>query len=142
MPIKKGGEEGKFAAFKFDTTESKKIYVIMVVLLILAVVLFPLWPYELKYGVWLVCLYFTIAIVAIIIIRLILYILAASFGVSFWLLPNLFGDYGVMDSLKPVYSIERWGNDVVTIILRVLAFGIFLYYCNSIYQEPEFYLGT
>lgn len=112
----------------------------MVVLLILAVVLFPLWPYELKYGVWLVCLYFMILIVGIIILRLILYVFAASFGVSFWVLPNLFGDYGVLDSLRPIYSVERWENDVVTVILRVLAFGTFLYYCHSIYQEPEFYL--
>ena len=78
---------------------------ILVILLILAGVLFPLWPYQLKYGVWIVCLYFMIAIVAIIITRLILYIFAASFGVSFWLLPNLFGDYGVLDSLKPFYSV-------------------------------------
>ena len=77
-----------------------------------------------------------ILIVAIIFLRLVLYILAASFGVSFWLLPNLFGDYGVMDSLRPFYSVERWENDVVSIILRVLAFLTFLYYCNSIYHEP------
>ena len=78
------------------------------ILLIIAGVLFPLWPYSVKYAVWIVCLYFMIAIVAIIFIRLILYIVAASFGVSFWLLPNLFGDYGVMDSLRPFYSVERW----------------------------------
>lgn len=81
-----------------------------------------------------------ILIVGIIILRLILYVFAASFGVSFWVLPNLFGDYGVLDSLRPIYSVERWENDVVTVILRVLAFGTFLYYCHSIYQEPEFYL--
>lgn len=80
----------------------------IIVLLIIAGVLFPLWPYSLKYGVWLVCLYLMILIVGILILRIVLYILAASFGVSFWLLPNMLGDYGFVDSLRPFYSVERW----------------------------------
>ena len=78
------------------------------IFLILAGVLFPLWPYELKYAVWLISLYLLIVLVGIIILRLIIYILAASFGVSFWIFPNLFGDYGFVESFLPVYSVQRW----------------------------------
>lgn len=83
-----------------------------------------------------------VILVSIIILRLVLYTILASFGVSFWLLPNLFGDYGILDSLRPLYSVEKWENDIFSIILRVLSFGLFIYYCHSIYVEPDFYLGT
>lgn len=96
---------GKFAAFKFDTTESKKIYFVIVLIMILAGVLFPLWPYSLKYALWIVSMVILVFLVSIILIRLVLYVFLASFGISFWLFPNLFGDYGVLESLRPICSI-------------------------------------
>lgn len=140
MPSKTG--TGKFASFKFDTTESKKIYFIVVLLLIVVGVLFPLWPYELKYSLWVLSVALLVVIVSVILLRLVLYTVLASFGISFWLFPNLFGDYGILDSLRPLYSVSKWENDVFSIILRVLSFVIFVYYCHSIYVEPEFYRGT
>lgn len=55
---------------------------------------------------------------------------------------ELIRDYGILDSLRPLYSVEKWENDIFSIILRVLSFGLFIYYCHSIYVEPDFYLGT
>lgn len=132
---------GKFASFRFDTTESKRIYFIVVLMLIAAGVLFPLWPYELKYSLWLLSVFFLVTIVSIILLRLVLYTVLATFGISFWLFPNLFGDYGIIDSLKPLFSVTKWENDVFSIVLRVASLAIFVYYCHSIYVEPEFYLG-
>lgn len=133
---------GKFACFKFDTTESRKLYVIILVAIIFAGVMFPLWPYELKYGLWLLSVFLLVTLIGLILLRLILYVVFASFGVSFWIFPNLFGDYGIVESFKPFYSVQKWDNDFVAIILRVAAFAIFVYYSVSIYQEPEFYAGT
>ena len=80
----------------------------MVLFAILAGVLFPLWPYSLKYSLWILSVALLVVLVSVILLRLVLYVIMASFGVSFWLLPNLFGDYGLMDSLRPVYSLTRW----------------------------------
>ena len=55
---------------------------------ILAIVLFPVWPYELKYATWLLSYYFLIVILVIIIIRLVFYSLMALLGFSFWIFPN------------------------------------------------------
>lgn len=46
-----------------------------------------------------------VILITIVIIRLVLYVFLASFGISFWLFPNLFGDYGVLESLMPVFSV-------------------------------------
>ncbi|POW12951.1 hypothetical protein PSHT_07918 [Puccinia striiformis] len=80
----------------------------LMVLVVLAGVMFPLWPMSLRIGVWylsmaalgFVGLFFVIAI-----IRLILYIitwLAVSPGI--WLFPNLFEDVGFVDSFIPLWS--------------------------------------
>jgi translocation protein SEC62 len=74
----------------------------LMVLVVLAGVMFPLWPMSLRIGVWylsmaalgFVGLFFVIAI-----IRLILYIItwiAVSPGI--WLFPNLFEDVGFVES--------------------------------------------
>lgn len=80
----------------------------LMVLVVLAGVMFPLWPMSLRIGVWylsmaalgFVGLFFVIAI-----IRLILYIItwiAVSPGI--WLFPNLFEDVGFVDSFIPLWS--------------------------------------
>ena len=86
----------------------QKLYAVGALLLVIAIVLFPLWPLFLRQGVWylsmgmlgLIGLFFAMAIV-----RLILFIItifAAPPGL--WLYPNLFEDVGFFDSFRPVWA--------------------------------------
>jgi len=85
-----------------------KLYAALALLLILAVVFFPIWPYKLRLGVWYLSmgalgvlgLFFTMAI-----FRLLLF-LCTMFTVKpgLWLYPNLFEDVGFFDSFKPVWA--------------------------------------
>jgi hypothetical protein len=61
----------------------------LLVLGMISVALFPLWPFELKYAMWLLALYAAILIVAIMAIRLFFYLLGAVFGGSLWIFPRL-----------------------------------------------------
>jgi translocation protein SEC62 len=82
-----------------------KLYAAGALLLVIAVVLFPLWPLFMRQGVWylsmgmlgLIGLFFAMAIV-----RLIIFIIT-MFAVppGFWLYPNLFEDVGFFDSFRP-----------------------------------------
>lgn len=86
----------------------QKLYAGGALLLVIAIVLFPLWPLVLRQGVWyvsmgmlgLIGLFFAMAIV-----RLILFIIT-MFTVSpgLWLYPNLFEDVGFFDSFRPVWA--------------------------------------
>ena len=87
---------GKFASFKFDTSEPKTWLFPVILTAVIAGVLFPLWPYMLKYVLFLICLYLVIAIVSVIILRIVLYLFGAIFGVSFWILPNFFADCSIL----------------------------------------------
>jgi len=80
----------------------------LMVLVVLAGVMFPLWPMSLRIGVWylsmaalgFVGLFFVIAI-----IRLILYIITwITVSPGIWLFPNLFEDVGFVDSFIPLWA--------------------------------------
>ncbi|MCJ1378700.1 Translocation protein S62 [Xylographa soralifera] len=85
-----------------------KLYAGGALLLIMAVIMFPLWPVKLRIGVWylsmgmvgLIGLFFLMAI-----FRLILFV-ATMFTVppGLWLYPNLFEDVGFFDSFRPVWG--------------------------------------
>ena len=85
-----------------------KLYAVGALAVILAVVLFPLWPIKLRIGVWylsmgmlgLIGLFFLMAI-----FRLILFCITV-FAVppGIWLYPNLFEDVGFFDSFRPFWG--------------------------------------
>ncbi|KAL8929983.1 MAG: hypothetical protein Q9172_000215 [Xanthocarpia lactea] len=89
-----------------------KLYAAGALVLIMAVVMFPLWPMKLRIGVWylsmgmlgLIGLFFAMAI-----FRAILFAVT-YFAVppGLWLYPNLFEDVGFFDSFRPVWG---WQED-------------------------------
>lgn len=64
----------------------------MLVLAVIGVCCFSVWPLSVKLAVWYVSVYLLAAIAALSIVRLILYVLLFIAGYSFWLFPNLFDD--------------------------------------------------
>jgi translocation protein SEC62 len=86
----------------------QKLYAAGALLVVFAIVMFPLWPMKMRLGVWylsmgmlgLIGLFFAMAI-----FRLILFCVT-YFAVSpgLWLYPNLFEDVGFFDSFRPVWG--------------------------------------
>lgn len=85
-----------------------KLYAAGALVLVIAIVLFPLWPLVLRQGVWylsmgmlgLIGLFFGMAIV-----RLILFIITMFVKPpGLWLYPNLFEDVGFFDSFRPLWA--------------------------------------
>lgn len=112
-----------------------------IIVAILALVLFPIWPYELKYAVWLISLYLLIFFVSLLALRLVIYSVASLFGVSFWLFPNLMSDRNFFDSFKPTWSLERWERNIFTLILRIVIVVTFAYYAFEFYNDPSMFQG-
>jgi hypothetical protein len=94
----------------------QKVYAAGALAIIMAIVMFPLWPITLRLGVWylsmgllgLLGLFFLMAI-----FRLILFCITVfTVKPGLWLFPNLFEDVGVIDSFKPL-----WGWQPVSLTL-------------------------
>ncbi|KAF2760605.1 translocation protein [Pseudovirgaria hyperparasitica] len=82
-----------------------RLYAALALVVVFAIVLFPLWPLFLRTGVWylsmgmlgLIGLFFVMAI-----FRLILFCVTVfTVPPGFWLFPNLFEDVGFFDSFRP-----------------------------------------
>ncbi|KAI9867480.1 MAG: Translocation protein S62 [Trichoglossum hirsutum] len=90
----------------------QKLYAAGALLIIMAIVMFPLWPMKMRLGVWylsmgmlgLIGLFFAMSI-----FRLILFCVT-MFAVppGIWLYPNLFEDVGFFDSFRPLWG---WQED-------------------------------
>ncbi len=86
------------------------LYSYLLLALVFVSVLFPLWPVQLRIGVW----YLSMAAVgliggllAIAVVRLILFVLTMILPPTkpgIWLFPNLFADVGVIDSFIPAWG--------------------------------------
>ncbi|KAJ1736010.1 Translocation protein S62 [Coemansia biformis] len=94
--------------------EGSQIMVILggigVVAVVLAGVMFPLWPSVLRNGTWylsMLALGLLGLLFATAIVRLIIYIISVVVcPQGFWLFPNLFEDVGVLESFVPLYAWE------------------------------------
>ncbi len=94
----------------------QKLYAVGALLILMALVLFPLWPIKLRIGVWylsmgmlgLIGLFFAMSIFRLILFCVTLFAVPPGL----WLYPNLFEDVGFFDSFRPV-----WGWQEVNISL-------------------------
>lgn len=99
------------------------MYAAGALVLIMAVVMFPLWPITLRIGVWylsMVMLGLIGCFFAMAIFRAILFAVT-WFAVppGLWLYPNLFEDVGFFDSFRPV-----WGWQEVSRFLSLVVRGV------------------
>ena len=111
----------------------QKLYACAALLVIMAVVMFPLWPIRLRIGVWylsmgmmgLIALFFAMAI-----FRLLLFCVTV-FAVppGLWLYPNLFEDVGFFDSFRPVWGWQEVCLFPVPSSSRVLVAGCMRAFC-------------
>lgn len=88
-----------------------------VVTLTLLLCMFPAWPTYLKISAVHVLVAFCYLLLAITVVRLILFVIVWCFGGDFWLFPNMNDEYlGLVDSFKPLYSFE-WRKDEKLMLL-------------------------
>jgi translocation protein SEC62 len=90
----------------------QKLYALLALVLVSAVVMFPLWPVKMRLGVWylsmgmlgLLGLFFAMAIFRLILFCVTVFVVPPGL----WLYPNLFEDVGFFDSFRPVWG---WQED-------------------------------
>ncbi|ODV63491.1 Sec63 complex subunit SEC62, partial [Ascoidea rubescens DSM 1968] len=99
----------EYYVWNYNPTKPKDIiYGILVLILILTIVLFPLWPPKMRLLVY----YISVSLMGLIgaffglaIVRLIVYIISYFIlPKGFWIFPNLFADCGFVESFIPLYG--------------------------------------
>ena len=106
-------EESAYYVWQWEspwTRIKSTLYSALLIVIVLAGVMFPLWPMELRTGVWYLSMFalsllgglFVLAIVRLIVFGITLVIPFTRPGL--WLFPNLFADVGIVDSFIPFWG--------------------------------------
>lgn len=96
---------------KYDSTSAFHILGSLgFVILVLAAIMFPLWPHSMQIGgqyLSYVLLCFIVVVMFFGVLRLVIYIPLRIIGRPGWLFPNLLADVGIIDSFRPVFAWEK-----------------------------------
>lgn len=109
---------------------SQSFYLILLVIVVIGMMCFRLWPLWLKKAIWYISFYLLVFLVVTAVVRAILWVILYHFGMDFWLFPNYFIDSNdPRDSFLPIYSFEMSENaaDMKSIFFRLVSGGLIVY---------------
>ena len=129
----------KFYVLTEERAEKKSYFWLwLIIVLILAICLFPIWPLEVKLGIWWISWILSVFMIGLIVIRLIIYLFFFIFGFDIWIFPNLTDDkLGVIESFKPFISSKKRNETLYTIIFRLGIACLTGYIAYYIYENPN-----
>lgn len=139
IPLNGTMKEKGFYGFEIVKSQTKTtILAIIFAVSIIAVILFPLWPYSVKLGIFNVLFYFSASLIGLVIIRLIVFIALFPFGIDFWIFPNMFDDdLGILDSFIPLLLCARRQDGWPMFVFRIILIIMFCLYAYGIYNDPQ-----
>ena len=98
------------------TPKKSRIFPMIIISLVLAICLFPIWPYKVRLIVFYISLYFLIFVGIFSIVRFLIYYFMRLIGFEFWILPEIFEN----DSFKPLYSFQKIEESTLSLVIRVM----------------------
>lgn len=114
---------------------------VLAIVVVLAIVLFPIWPFEVKYGIWLVSLILLVGIFGLLLVRLAVYLLVVIFDYHVWIFPNFLNSTGFWDSFIPVIEVAKGDKSWFNVFVRLFAFSAFVLLALHVYMNPNFIDG-
>jgi len=123
-------DKGIYLVIEKNQESNQIFWLAIIVVVVLALMCFRLWPMWLKKGIWYVSFYLLVFLAVTAVLRLILWVILYHFGIEFWLFPNYFIDSNdPRDSFWPIYSCEVRDDatDARSIIFRLASGGLLVY---------------
>lgn len=91
----------------------------LIILGVLLVCMFPVWPMWAKIGIWYLSVIFLSLYFGLLIIRMVIFTMFWIVGFDFWIFPNLNDEYcGFLDSFQPLYSWEKRKDQFLMLFVR------------------------
>lgn len=132
-------DKGIYMMIEKEDKQTQMLYLGLLVVVILVLMCFRLWPLWLKKVIWYISFYLLVFLVITAFVRVILWGILYHFGLEFWLFPNYFIDSNdPRDSFLPVYSFEvrSDASDYKSVIFR-LASGALICYMGYQFCQDE-----
>jgi len=123
-------EGGIYMVIEKEDKQTQSLYLVLIVVAIIGLMCFRLWPLWLKKAIWYISFYLLVFLIVTAILRVIIWGILYHFGIEFWLFPNYFVDSNdPRDSFLPVTSFEIRDDmlDVKSIIFRLISGALIVY---------------
>ena len=123
-------DKGIYMFVEKEDKQTQSLYLGLIVVAILALMCFRLWPLWLKKAIWYISFYLLVFLIVTAILRVIMWGFLYHFGFEFWLFPNYFIDSNdPRDSFLPVWSFEIREDmmDIKSIIFRLASGALIVY---------------
>lgn len=133
-------DKGIYMMIEKEDKGTQSFYLVIVVVIILALMCFRLWPLWLKKAIWYISFYLLVFLVAAAVLRVILWGILYHFGMEFWLFPNYFIDSNdPRDSFWPLYSFEirEDAAEFKSIIFRLASGALIIYMGYQFCQDEK-----
>ena len=144
LPAAKGGaemQEGGIYVIVDNTSDTTQmLWLAGIVVVIILLMCFRLWPIWLRKGVYLLSFYLLVFLIVTGFVRAILWGILYHFGLEFWLFPNYFIDSNdPRDSFLPLYSFEVRDDatDIRTAVLRIFSGALLVYTGYQFCQDEK-----
>mmetsp|Transcript_110988 Transcript_110988/g.254395 ORF Transcript_110988/g.254395 Transcript_110988/m.254395 type:complete len:341 (-) Transcript_110988:120-1142(-) len=103
----------------------RTILVALLVIGILLMCMFKVWPMWAKLGAWYLLVVFLSMVFVLLIVRLVAFMCFWILGYDFWIFPNLLDeDLGVVESFIPSYSWDKRSDGVTALMIRIAALSV------------------
>jgi len=133
-------DKGIYMIIEKEDPNSQKLYLALIVVVVIALMCFRLWPLWLKKVIWYISFYLLVFLVVTAFLRVILWGVLYHFGFEVWLFPNYFIDSNdPRDSFLPVWSYETredW-NDFKSIIFSIVSGSLICYMLYQFCQDEQ-----
>jgi translocation protein SEC62 len=133
-------DKGIYMVLEKEDKQTQSLYLGLIVIAILALMCFRLWPLWLKKAIWYISFYLLVFLVVTAILRVILWGILYHFGMEFWLFPNYFIDSNdPRDSFLPITSFEirEDAADIRSIIFRLISGALIVYMGYQFCQDEK-----
>jgi len=123
-------DKGIYMVIEKEDKNTASMYLVLLVVVVIALMCFRLWPLWLKKGIWYISFYLLVFLVVTAVLRVILWGILYHFGMEFWLFPNYFIDSNdPRDSFLPLHSFEfsEGATDLKSIIFRLVSGSLIVY---------------
>lgn len=132
-------ESGIYMIMERESDKSwASIYLGLMILGVIALMCFRLWPLWLKKGIWYISFYLLVFLVVTAIFRVILWGILYHFGLEVWLFPNYWIDSNdPRDSFLPVWSAEKREDmfEFRSIVFRIISGSLCCYMAYQFCQD-------
>lgn len=133
-------EKGIYMIIEEENKQTQTFYLALIMLVIIALMCFRLWPMWLKKGIWYISFYLLVFLVVTAFVRVILWGFLYHFGLEVWLFPNYFIDSNdPRDSFLPVWFAEVREDcfDIKSIIFRIISGSLIVYMGYQFMQDEK-----